>query len=178
MKALAIRQPWASLIAAGVKHHETRSWSTAYRGTLLIYAARDLGRGGRSAYGDLLMDLVDEMHDDELEAVVRQGQLLVDQSTGDDRRSGPVEYMPLDRPPLGRIIAVCDLIAVHPASERALQYPDDERFGDYGDGRWAWELAAVRPLARPILWRGGPEMWEVPADLKSAVKAELAATAT
>jgi hypothetical protein len=176
VKALAIRQPWASLIAAGVKVHETRSWSTGYRGTLLIYAARDVGRGGRSAYGDLLMHLVDEMHDDELEAVLRHGQLLVGQPARDDR-SGLVEYMPLERPPRGRVIAVCDLIAIHPASERALQYPDDERFGDYGEGRWAWELATVRPLARPTLWRGGPEMWEVPADLKSAVQAELAATA-
>lgn len=39
MKALTLWQPWASLVAAGGKRLETRSWSTAYRGPLLIHAA-------------------------------------------------------------------------------------------------------------------------------------------
>lgn len=38
MKALTIRQPWASLIAVGAKSIETRSWPTKYRGELLIHA--------------------------------------------------------------------------------------------------------------------------------------------
>jgi hypothetical protein len=38
VKALTIRQPWASLVALGVKTIETRSWSTKYRGPLLIHA--------------------------------------------------------------------------------------------------------------------------------------------
>ncbi|MBL8795218.1 MAG: ASCH domain-containing protein [Planctomycetia bacterium] len=38
MKALTIQQPWASLIVAGAKCHETRSWSTRHRGPLLIHA--------------------------------------------------------------------------------------------------------------------------------------------
>lgn len=40
MRGLTIRQPWASLIAAGVKTVETRSWSTSYRGPLLIHAGK------------------------------------------------------------------------------------------------------------------------------------------
>lgn len=36
MKALSIRQPWASLIASGRKTIELRSWRTHYRGPLLI----------------------------------------------------------------------------------------------------------------------------------------------
>lgn len=39
MKALTLWQPWASAIALGHKKHETRSWSTRYRGPLLIHAA-------------------------------------------------------------------------------------------------------------------------------------------
>lgn len=38
MKALTIRQPWASLIAHGVKTIETRSWRTHYRGPIAIHA--------------------------------------------------------------------------------------------------------------------------------------------
>lgn len=40
MKALSIRQPWASLIASGRKTIEVRTWSTSYRGPLLICASR------------------------------------------------------------------------------------------------------------------------------------------
>jgi activating signal cointegrator 1 len=40
IKALTIWQPWASLMAAGVKEYETRGWSTGYRGWLAIHAAK------------------------------------------------------------------------------------------------------------------------------------------
>lgn len=40
MKALSIWQPWAQLLATGVKHDETRSWGTKYRGPILIHAAK------------------------------------------------------------------------------------------------------------------------------------------
>jgi DNA N-6-adenine-methyltransferase (Dam)/ASCH domain len=35
-KAISLWQPWASLIPLGLKHYETRSWKTEYRGKLLI----------------------------------------------------------------------------------------------------------------------------------------------
>lgn len=38
MKALTLHQPWASLVALGVKTIETRSWATRYRGPLAIHA--------------------------------------------------------------------------------------------------------------------------------------------
>lgn len=38
MKALVVRQPWASLIADGPKRVETRSRRTSYRGPLLLVA--------------------------------------------------------------------------------------------------------------------------------------------
>ena len=40
MKALSIWQPWASLIVLGYKKIETRSWSTNYRGQIVIHAAK------------------------------------------------------------------------------------------------------------------------------------------
>jgi len=42
MRALSIRQPWAWLIAAGVKTVENRTWATSYRGPLLIHAGQSL----------------------------------------------------------------------------------------------------------------------------------------
>lgn len=40
MKALSLQEPWATLICAGVKRIETRSWKTNYRGPLLIHASQ------------------------------------------------------------------------------------------------------------------------------------------
>lgn len=40
MKALSIKQPWANLIAEGQKTIETRTWSTPYRGDLLIVSSK------------------------------------------------------------------------------------------------------------------------------------------
>jgi len=38
MKALTIKEPWASLIINGYKKYEFRSWKTNYRGKILIHA--------------------------------------------------------------------------------------------------------------------------------------------
>lgn len=38
MKAITIKQPWASLIAHGIKDIENRTWKTNYRGKVLIHA--------------------------------------------------------------------------------------------------------------------------------------------
>ena len=42
MKVIVIRQPWAWLIVHGFKDIENRSWTTRYRGTLLIQASANL----------------------------------------------------------------------------------------------------------------------------------------
>ena len=39
MKAISLKQPFAALVAAGVKQFETRKWRTNYRGPLLIHAS-------------------------------------------------------------------------------------------------------------------------------------------
>ncbi|MGV8828230.1 MAG: ASCH domain-containing protein [Breznakibacter sp.] len=39
MKTITIKQPWASLICAGIKDIENRTWPTKYRGRVLVHAA-------------------------------------------------------------------------------------------------------------------------------------------
>ena len=68
MKALSLRQPWASLIADGRKTIETRTWRTRYRGPLAIHASAhpcgDLPIGGIVAVAWLYdcrpMEIADE----------------------------------------------------------------------------------------------------------------------
>ena len=53
MKAISIKQPWASLIAHGIKDIENRTWKTNYRGKVYIHAsAKQAG-----SYDELLNDL-------------------------------------------------------------------------------------------------------------------------
>lgn len=44
LKALTIKQPWASLIMLGYKGFEFRSWRTNYRGKLLIHAGQGIDK--------------------------------------------------------------------------------------------------------------------------------------
>ncbi|MAA99622.1 MAG: hypothetical protein CMN87_00020 [Stappia sp.] len=44
MKALSIRQPWAWAIVTGLKPVENRTWSTSFRGPVLIHAGQTVER--------------------------------------------------------------------------------------------------------------------------------------
>ena len=44
MKALTIKQPWATLIMQGDKRFEFRSWKTNFRGDVLIHAGKGLDK--------------------------------------------------------------------------------------------------------------------------------------
>lgn len=51
---LSVRQPWASLIVAGIKPIENRPMPCRYRGRLLIHASKTWGRDERQAFDELL----------------------------------------------------------------------------------------------------------------------------
>lgn len=44
MKVISIKQPYASLIAYGIKKYEFRTWKTNYRGEVLIRASKSLDK--------------------------------------------------------------------------------------------------------------------------------------
>lgn len=54
IRALTIKQPWASLIAAGEKRVENRSWTTRYRGPVAIHAGKGIDRGAGAMVGTLM----------------------------------------------------------------------------------------------------------------------------
>ena len=55
-KALTIRQPWASLIMAGIKDVENRSKPTHFRGTIAVHAGKGVSAEGMTAHGHLIED--------------------------------------------------------------------------------------------------------------------------
>ena len=44
MKAITIKQPYATLIAEGLKEYEFRTWKTKYRGEILIHAGKGIDK--------------------------------------------------------------------------------------------------------------------------------------
>ncbi len=51
MRTIVLRSPWASLVAEGRKTVELRTWSTRYRGPLLIIAGKGVDRGDVAKWG-------------------------------------------------------------------------------------------------------------------------------
>ncbi|MBE6150972.1 MAG: ASCH domain-containing protein [Firmicutes bacterium] len=44
MKVITIKQPFATLIAEGLKEYEFRTWKTSYRGEILIHAGKGVDK--------------------------------------------------------------------------------------------------------------------------------------
>lgn len=152
MKVLTLTQPWASLVAIGAKHIETRSWSTSYRGPLAIHAAAGLGPVGGMA------GLIAQY------SFAPFWNVLL-----------PAGYPP-EKMPRGAIIAVCRLAGcvstptTHPqietgwtddkTGEQWMLTEQERAFGDYSPGRFAWLLADIRGLPTPIPAKGALGLWE------------------
>lgn len=80
-----------------------------------------------------------------------------------------------EQPPLpqGAIIAVAQLSGCVPTDDiqdlsnwPSVKAPDEERFGDYTPGRFAWYLRSVRPILKPIEAQGRQQLWETGEELE------------
>ena len=69
MKCLSIKQPWASLIAHGIKDIENRTWKTSFRGRIYIHAS------GTPSFHNLTLNLT---HDQLNEIVLADTGLALD----------------------------------------------------------------------------------------------------
>lgn len=59
LACVSVRQPWADLLAAGIKPIENRTWPCKYRGPLLIHAGKTWGRDEEAAYAELMAIAID-----------------------------------------------------------------------------------------------------------------------
>lgn len=162
MKAITIRQPWASLIATGDKLYETRTWATKYRGPIAIHA-------GKQMDNDAFMFLVSPL------------------ATIEHLKACGIKP---DNLTLGAVIAIADLVNVwhivhHPGTnvDEAKHIPvgaeslsTDKHAPDFGDyfvptekemafgywvpGNYAWELRNVRILPAPVPAKGKQGLWD------------------
>lgn len=134
--ALTLTQPWATLVAHGHKKVETRSWPTAYRGPLVIHAAKSLPPSVRSA-----------VNTEPLRSLLARLGILHQ----------------LDDLPRGCGLATCELVDCVPTEAWItgnLRLTDAERaFGDYTPGRYAWLFDHVTPFPEPVPAQGALGLW-------------------
>lgn len=160
MKAITLWQPWASLMAVGAKRIETRSWPTAYRGPLLIHAAKTWNKD--------LAALYEAPH---------FGPALA--------RGG---YPNAESLPRGCAVAACRLAAcrvIDPGPGRVHLSADadsadlppypERAFGDYAPGRYAWVIEHVVRLPEPIPMRGAMGLFDPRVSLTADQVSRLAA---
>lgn len=160
MEALTIKQPWASLIMAGIKHYETRGWKTSYRGKLAIHAGKETFRkflrerfpvaSNGYEYHPLydayknFMDIVSPLLDlDNLQYGVVLGTVdLVDclKVTNCDGKTAKLIPSIADKDP--KYVSGTELM-----------------LGDFTEGRYAWRLENIKLFREPIPARGKQGMW-------------------
>lgn len=152
MKALSLWEPWASLVAISEKEFETRSWSTKYRGPLAIHAAKTWTR-----------DLQRLAASEPFGSALHRGRICID-------LAGRFDHALV----LGAVIAVAELVDVVQImggglrgflADGTVTTEKEFQFGNYSPGRFAWKLSNVRRLARPIPFRGGQRLFNVPDHL-------------
>ena len=56
MKAITIKQPFATLIAEGLKEYEFRTWKTKYRGDILIHAGKSVDKDAMKRFAHLKLN--------------------------------------------------------------------------------------------------------------------------
>lgn len=56
MKVITIKQPFATLIAEGIKEYEFRTWKTKYRGDILIHAGKGIDKKAMEKYKNLNLE--------------------------------------------------------------------------------------------------------------------------
>ncbi len=135
MKALSLLQPWATLVVMGVKQIETRSWSTAYRGPLLIHASR--GKAGEIfAYEPPFKKYIPDFKQ------LPFGYII-----------GKVTLTDVIRIGTGTLLHISDEIMNKLTME-------EKAFGDYTPGRFAWMLQDPIAFKTPLGARGSLTLWE------------------
>lgn len=143
MKALTVRQPWASLIIAGIKRHETRTWATHHRGPLVIHAGQAWNSTSPFPHRHPMITVPNDW---------------IEELTG--QSSGALAHRESDLAvPRGVILGTVALVDVFETTD--YQPTSIERqLGDYGPGHYAWVLTTPRPLSEPIPATGRQGIWD------------------
>lgn len=147
MKGLSLIEPWASLVAFGLKKVETRSWYASYRGPVAIHASKSRV----------------EFHDPE-----RIEQLFA-QAGVQSPEGWPKSELDF---PFGKIVAVAKIESCVEMNEALIQSQTqaERAFGAWAPGRFAWILGEVRRIQYPVPCKGALGLWDVPEAIRGKLE--------
>lgn len=180
MKALSLTQPWATLVAIGAKHIETRSWSSSFRGRIAIHASKGFPKHARDFCQTNVVSNACVKHQGHWSTISCLSEAGVARQNEIYRSYGRDEMWPL-----GAIVAVAEITGCFqtPSEGSAwieryggfrLPPPEPERsFGDYSPNRFAWRFGNIRQLTTPIPCKGALGLWNVPADVVEQINAQV-----
>lgn len=160
MKAITLTQPWATLMAAGEKYIETRSWSPSslHMGQrVAIHAGKGLATMTPTEFAGVCAS---EPFRSALVRAYHRG--LIVPSHGEGLYPGDL--------PRGVVVAVAEYYTCYPTDtelcQRALARsethgaPHEQTFGNYAPRRWAWVFVNIRPLCGVIPAQGKQGLWD------------------
>lgn len=128
-RVLSLWQPWASLMAVGLKRIETRSWRTSFRGWVIIHAAKKRDEEGRALYERLTVG-----------------------------PGGRYEDLPFGKAVCAVRLVGCvptETIECNPdLRQKYFDHKQERWFGNYTPGRWAWLTDKSVALEPPVPLRG------------------------
>ncbi len=150
LACLSARQPWASLLACGIKPIENRGWACKHRGPLLIHASKTWGDDEEEAYKSLLQTAIDH-RDTRRQDILFQSRAL---------RGGLVG--------VAMMRSCCHERDWY--EEGGLPF---DGWQNWFVGPYGYFLTRARAFARMVPWRGQQGLFRVPVNAVSAQLEEV-----
>jgi len=151
VKCLSLWQPWATLLAAGVKRFETRGWSMHHRGLLLIHAARVQSPVGISTWHATQSYERPELSHFEIGS----------------------NFFCL---PFGAVVGAVEVVDCRPTEElldEQLISEAEFRLGDYSPGRYGIRCANTVLFQSPVPMKGRQGLWNIDLREHPAIVSQL-----
>ena len=138
MKAISLQNPWAQLVVSGFKTVEAKTWTTDYRGELLICSKARSDKSLEKA----VLDVIEE----ETDLAFEQSEFFVN----------------------GAVLGKVQLVDIRPLTEDDLEesWMDPAELEAAETPLYAWVFDNAEPIAEPIEVKGKPRLFdiELPAD--------------
>lgn len=138
MKAISLQNPWAQLVVSGFKTVEAKTWTTDYRGELLICSKARSDKSLEKA----VLDVIEE----ETDLAFEQSEFFVN----------------------GAVLGKVQLVDIRPLTEDDLEesWMDPAELEAAETPLYAWVFDNAEPIAEPIEVKGKPRLFDVelPAD--------------
>jgi activating signal cointegrator 1 len=146
LKAISLWNPWAMLVALGLKKNETRGWATSHLGEIAIHAA---------------MKCCNETYLQFSNTMLRADPTLREKPIGNYG---------------GKILCVVDLQTYWQVEDIEVinnMTVLEVEAGNYSMGRYVWPLQNVRRLTDPVATPGRQKIWTLPIDVEAEVRRQI-----